>query len=187
MPDLRRAGVIVASRAGECSGAGRVVEERTLKVEVPAGIHDGQRIRLAGEGHAGDSGGRAGDVYVLVRVRPDPRFVREGNDVFSTVDLTIAQAALGARVTVPTLDGETQLVFERGHAAGRGPRPARQAACPCSRASDVATSASSSTSSCRGACPRSSATSSSDSRAFRRRDVPRRREGFFDKLKSAFR
>ena len=94
------------------------MEERTLRVDVPAGIHDGQRIRLAGEGHVGDSGGRAGDVYVLVRVRPDARFVREGNDVFSTVDLTIAQAALGASVTVPTLEGETQIVFEAGTQPG---------------------------------------------------------------------
>ena len=76
----------------ECEGAGRVVERRTLKVEVPRGIHDGQRIRLSGEGHAGSLGGPAGDVYVRVRVRPDPRFVREGDDVYSTVELTMTQA-----------------------------------------------------------------------------------------------
>ncbi len=102
----------------ECHGAGRVLEERTLKVDIPAGIHDGQRIRLTGEGHVGAVGGRSGDVYVEVRVRPDERFVREGNDVYCTVDLTLPQAALGATVTVPTLDGETSLEFEPGTQPG---------------------------------------------------------------------
>jgi molecular chaperone DnaJ len=117
-PTCGGAGRIVESACRECSGAGRVAEERTLRVDVPAGIHDGQRIRIAGEGHVGDGGGRAGDVYVLVRVRPDPRFVREGNDVFSTVDLTIAQAALGASVTVATLEGDVQLDFDAGTQPG---------------------------------------------------------------------
>ena len=115
---MRTAGRIVETACSECSGAGRVAEERTLRVDVPAGIHDGQRIRLAGEGHVGDAGGSAGDVYVQVRVRPDPRFVREGNDVFSTVDLTITQAALGATVAVPTLEGDVELDFAPGTQAG---------------------------------------------------------------------
>jgi len=101
-----------------CSGAGRVVEERTLDVDIPPGIHDGQQIRLSGEGHAGALGARAGDVYVRVRVRPDPRFVREGNDIFSTVDLTMTQAALGATVTVPSLDGEEQIEVDAGTQPG---------------------------------------------------------------------
>jgi molecular chaperone DnaJ len=101
-----------------CGGDGRVVDERTLSVEIPAGIHDGQRIRLGGEGHAGELGGRAGDLYVLVRVRPDPRFVREGHDLISQVDLTITQAALGAKVTVPTIDGDVELEFEPGTQPG---------------------------------------------------------------------
>jgi molecular chaperone DnaJ len=102
----------------ECHGAGRVVEERTLQVDIPAGIHDRQRIRLSGEGHAGALGGRAGDVYVEVRIRPDERFVREGNDVYCTIDLTFPQAALGATVKVPTLDGEMDLTLEPGTQAG---------------------------------------------------------------------
>jgi molecular chaperone DnaJ len=101
-----------------CHGGGRVIEERTLEVDIPAGIHDGQRIRLSGEGHAGTLGGRAGDVYVEVHVRPDERFVREGNDVYCTVELKLPQAALGATVTVPTLDGETELTFEPGTQSG---------------------------------------------------------------------
>jgi molecular chaperone DnaJ len=101
-----------------CQGAGRVLEERRIEVTIPPGIHDGQRIRLSGEGHAGATGARAGDVYVQVHVLHDPRFVREGNDIFSTVDLTITQAALGAAVTVPTLDGDLELDFEPGTQPG---------------------------------------------------------------------
>jgi molecular chaperone DnaJ len=117
-PRCRGAGRVVADPCHDCDGSGRVVEERALDVEIPPGIHDGQRIRLSGEGHAGAVGGRAGDVYVLVHVKPDPRFVREGNDVFSTVDLTIAEAALGTRVTIPTLDGDTAIELEPGTQPG---------------------------------------------------------------------
>ena len=102
----------------ECEGVGRVVEERRLDVEIPAGIHDGQQLRLTGEGHAGVLGARAGDAYVRVHVLPDPRFVREGNDVYSTVDLTMTEAALGARVTVPTLEGEHAIDFDAGTQPG---------------------------------------------------------------------
>jgi molecular chaperone DnaJ len=101
-----------------CEGNGRVLEERRLEVTIPPGIHDGQRIRLSGEGHAGLLGARSGDVYVQVHVRPDPRFVREGNDVFSTIDLTMTQAALGTSVTLPTLDGEIELDFAPGTQPG---------------------------------------------------------------------
>jgi molecular chaperone DnaJ len=113
-PVCRGRGEIVEHPCTECDGAGRTLEERELQVEIPAGIHDGQRIRHSGEGHAGVLGGRAGDVYVLVNVKPDPRFVREGNDIYSQVDLTIVQAALGATVTVETLDGATELELPPG-------------------------------------------------------------------------
>jgi molecular chaperone DnaJ len=95
-----------------------VLQERRLSVEVPPGIHDGQRIRLTGEGHSGQLGARPGDLYVLVHVKPDPRFVREGNDIFSTVDLTMTQAALGAAITIPTLEGDRELTFEPGRQPG---------------------------------------------------------------------
>ncbi|HZQ89406.1 MAG TPA: molecular chaperone DnaJ [Gaiellaceae bacterium] len=101
-----------------CEGAGRIVEERRLDVEIPPGIHDGQQIRLTGEGHAGVLGARAGDAYVRVHVRTDPRFVREGNDIYSTVDLTMTEAALGATVKVPTLDGDQELELDPGTQAG---------------------------------------------------------------------
>jgi molecular chaperone DnaJ len=114
----RGRGVVVTTPCPACDGAGRVLEERTLEVSIPAGIHDGQRIRLSGEGHAGALGGRAGDVYVRVRVAEDPRFVRQANDIVSKVDLTIVQAALGATVAVPTLDGEVELDFAPGTQPG---------------------------------------------------------------------
>jgi molecular chaperone DnaJ len=117
-PDCGGAGRIVDDPCPDCEGSGRIVVERALDVEIPAGIHDGQRIRLSGEGHAGMLGGRAGDVYVLVRIRPHPTFVREGDDVFSTVDLTMTEAALGKRVKVPTLRGDVELEFEPGTQPG---------------------------------------------------------------------
>ena len=117
-PACAGAGRVVEHPCLECDGSGRTVEERTLEVEVPPGIHDGQQIRISGEGHAGSLGGRAGDVYVLVRVRPDPRFVREGNDIFCTVDVPMTDAALGTIVTVPTLEGELELELEPGTQAG---------------------------------------------------------------------
>jgi molecular chaperone DnaJ len=107
-------GVIVDHACKACRGGGRVLEERTIDVDVPAGIHDGQRIRVSGEGHAGVLGGRSGDVYVLVHVRPHASFVREGNDIFSQVDLTISQAALGVQLTVDTLEGPVELELPPG-------------------------------------------------------------------------
>lgn len=111
-------GRIVTTPCSECRGWGRVPEERHLEVRVPAGIHDGQRIRLRGEGHGGEAGAGPGDAYVLVRVRPDARFVREGDDIISSAQLTIAQAALGATVEVPTLDGSVELEFRPGTQPG---------------------------------------------------------------------
>jgi molecular chaperone DnaJ len=117
-PECSGRGQIVEHPCEACRGAGRTIEERKLEVDIPAGIHDGQRIRLSGEGHAGVLGGRAGDVYVVVRVPPDERFVREGNDIFSRLDLTVVQAAVGATVTVETLEGPVDLELEPGTQPG---------------------------------------------------------------------
>jgi molecular chaperone DnaJ len=117
-PDCSGSGRIARHPCEVCRGAGRVVEERELEVDIPAGIHDGQRIRITGEGHAGTLGGRTGDLYVGVRVRPDERFVREGNDIFSQVDLTVVQAALGAKIPVETLDGPVELELDAGTQPG---------------------------------------------------------------------
>src|SRR5919106_3648055 len=117
-PRCGGSGQVVETPCEDCTGTGRVTEQRELEVDVPPGIHDGQRIRLSGEGHAGALGGRAGDVYVQIHVRPDERFVRDGNDVVSSVDLTVTQAALGATVAVATLDGDLELEFEAGTQPG---------------------------------------------------------------------
>jgi len=111
-------GSVIETPCPACEGAGRKITERAVDVTIPAGIHDGQRIRISGKGHAGTPGGVAGDAYVLVRVRADPRFVREGNDIFSAVDITLTQAALGATLTVPTLDGDRELELEPGTQPG---------------------------------------------------------------------
>jgi molecular chaperone DnaJ len=117
-PTCGGSGRAIETPCRECRGAGRVLEQRTVEVDIPAGIHDGQRIRLSGEGHAGGLGARAGDIYVVVRVQHDPRFVREGNDIYSTVELTATQAALGATLTIPTLDGDHELELEPGTQPG---------------------------------------------------------------------
>jgi molecular chaperone DnaJ len=117
-PRCHGSGTVIEHRCERCDGSGRSLDERSIEVDIPAGIHDGQRIRLSGEGHAGAFGGRAGDLFVLVRVASDPRFVREGDDVFSTVDLTVTQAALGTELTISTLDGEARLRFEPGTQPG---------------------------------------------------------------------
>jgi molecular chaperone DnaJ len=117
-PDCRGRGILIEHPCHGCDGAGRVLEQRELDVEIPAGIHDGQRIRMSGHGHAGADGGQAGDVYVLVRVKADPRFVREGNDVFTQVDLTIVEAALGVTKVVETLDGPIDLELSPGTQPG---------------------------------------------------------------------
>jgi molecular chaperone DnaJ len=117
-PTCGGTGQVAEHPCESCNGVGREVAERKLEVEIPAGIHDQQPIRISGEGHAGARGGRAGDAYVLVRVRPDERFVREGNDLVSPLELTMTQAALGGKVTVPTLDGDTEVDLKAGTQPG---------------------------------------------------------------------
>jgi molecular chaperone DnaJ len=102
----------------ECEGRGRTVEERTLRVDIPAGIEDGQRIRLAGRGHAGEAGAPDGDLYVAVRVRPDERFVRDGNDLVTALDVPAPLAALGATLEVETLDGPAEVEVKPGTQPG---------------------------------------------------------------------
>jgi len=110
----RGEGRVPRNPCAECSGRGRRVGSVRLTVDVPAGIADGQRIRIAGRGHAGEHGGPAGDLYVRVHVREDPRFVREGDDLTTVVDVSAPLAALGTTVKVPTLDGEVELEIPAG-------------------------------------------------------------------------
>ncbi len=97
-----------------CRGRGRTTERVKVSVDVPAGIDDGQRIRISGRGHAGDHGGPAGDLYVQIRVREDPRFVRDQTDLVTVVDVAAPLAALGTTVAVPTIDGEVELEIPAG-------------------------------------------------------------------------
>jgi molecular chaperone DnaJ len=117
-PRCHGGGKIVSELCGDCGGEGRVAAIRKLDVTIPAGIHDGQRIRLSGEGHAGAPGGAAGDAYVVVRVRTDARFVRDGDDIVSRLDLTMTQAALGTRASVETIEGEIELDVPAGTQPG---------------------------------------------------------------------
>ena len=117
-PTCAGAGRVAETPCTICGGAGRTLETKDLEVEIPPGIHDGQRIRIRGSGHAGSNGGLPGDAYVEVRVVRDPRFERDGDDILSQVDLTIVQAARGATVSIPTLDGDNALEFDAGTQPG---------------------------------------------------------------------
>lgn len=111
-------GQVVEKPCPECQGQGRVRRRRTLSVHVPAGIEDGQRLRLSGEGEAGDRGGPAGDLYVDVAVAPHPQFHRDGQDIQSEVVVGLAQAALGAELEVETLDGKASVRVPPGTQPG---------------------------------------------------------------------
>ena len=102
----------------ECRGRGRRAARRELDVDVPAGISDGQRIRLAERAHAGEAGAPAGDLYVLVRVREDERFVREGDDLIASLDVAAPLAALGVTLQTPTLDGMASVEVPPGTQPG---------------------------------------------------------------------
>ena len=98
-------GQIIENPCDRCLGSGRVTRERSLQVNVPAGVEDGTRIRLTGEGEAGMRGGAAGDLYIFLSVKPHPFFQRDGADLYCRVPISFVQAALGGEFTVRTLDG----------------------------------------------------------------------------------
>ena len=95
--------------SGKCHGHGRVEKQKTLSVKVPAGVDNGDRIRLSGEGEAGENGGPAGDLYVQIRVKPHAIFKRDGNDLYCEVPINIVTAGLGGELEVPTLGGKVKL------------------------------------------------------------------------------
>ncbi len=117
-PRCSGAGRLVESPCDRCDGAGRYLDDQALSVEVPPGIHDGQRIRLRGEGHAGALGGPTGDVFVQVRVRPQEGLERDGDDLHALVELTMTEAALGTSVQVVHPDGPVELVVPAGAQPG---------------------------------------------------------------------
>jgi molecular chaperone DnaJ len=118
-PRCNALGTVVDQPCPGCSGEGRVVREQTYTVEIPAGIEDGRAVRLTGRGAVGPRGGRPGDLYIHVRVRPHDRFERHGNDLLFDLHLSVAQAALGCHLDFETLDGMEDLVIDRGTQTGR--------------------------------------------------------------------
>jgi molecular chaperone DnaJ len=108
-PSCRGRGTIIADPCRSCNGQGRVEETKTLQVKVPAGVDTGDRIRLSGEGEAGDAGGPPGDLYVQVHVREHNIFKRDGADLYCEVPIDFVDAALGGELEVPTLDGRVKL------------------------------------------------------------------------------
>ena len=113
-PRCHGAGKMVTDPCGDCNGQGRVEEEKTLSVKVPAGVDTGDRIRLSGEGEAGALGGPSGDLYVVVNVRPHAIFQRDGRDLYCEVPISFADAALGGELEVPTLNGRVKLKIPEG-------------------------------------------------------------------------
>jgi len=114
----RGTGKIVRTPCETCRGAGRVEREKQMEVKIPAGVETGSRLRLAGEGEAGAQGGPSGDLYVVIHVREHETFERQGNNLYASMPVTFAQAALGAEVSVPTLGGQQNLKVPAGTQTG---------------------------------------------------------------------
>lgn len=119
-PACHGRGEVIADPCPTCSGAGRVTKERKLAVNIPAGVEDGTRIRLAGEGEAGLRGGPAGDLYIFLSIKPHEFFQRDGADIFCKVPISMTTAALGGQIDVPTVDGSiTRVKVPEGSETGK--------------------------------------------------------------------
>ncbi len=118
-PRCHGSGRVVQQPCATCGGSGSVRRQRSFHVRIPAGVKDGARIRLAGKGEPGPAGGQPGDLYVMVRVAPHRLFGRKGNDLTLELPITFAEAALGANVPVPTLDGPVTLKIPAGTQSGQ--------------------------------------------------------------------
>jgi molecular chaperone DnaJ len=117
-PDCGGSGSALERPCSECAGEGRRLVTRELQVDIPPGIHDGQQIRVRGEGHAGHRSAERGNAFVVVRVRPDPRFVRDGDDLHTAVRLTMTDAALGTTAKVASLSGDLEVEIPSGTQPG---------------------------------------------------------------------
>jgi molecular chaperone DnaJ len=119
-PNCQGRGQIIEDACSACSGAGRVTKERTLSVNIPAGVEDGTRIRLASEGEAGLRGGPAGDLYIFLSIKAHEFFQRDGADIFCRVPISMTTAALGGHVDVPTVEGQmTRVKIAEGTETGK--------------------------------------------------------------------
>ena len=117
-PVCRGAGKIIVDPCGDCHGAGQVAAPVELEVSIPAGVDDGMRVRLTGEGEASASGGPSGDCYCFVNVRKHKLFHRDGHNLILQLPISYTQAALGATIEVPTLSGREKLEIKRGTQSG---------------------------------------------------------------------
>jgi molecular chaperone DnaJ len=113
-PQCRGNGQVITHPCGKCHGQGRIVVSKRVSVKIPAGVDNGSRLRLTGEGQAGPNGGPSGDLYVFINVKPHDYFHREGNDVICQLPISFIQAALGDKVSVPTLTNEKELAIPKG-------------------------------------------------------------------------
>ncbi|HXF65763.1 MAG TPA: molecular chaperone DnaJ [Burkholderiales bacterium] len=118
-PRCHGAGKIVTSPCPACGGAGRVKRHKTLAVKIPAGVDEGDRIRLSGEGEAGVNGGPPGDLYVVIHLKPHPVFRRDHNDLHCEMPISITTAALGGEIEIPTLDGYAKIRIPSGTQTGQ--------------------------------------------------------------------
>lgn len=118
-PHCRGKGKVISDPCNKCHGEGRYQKTKTLSVKIPAGVDTGDRIRLSGEGEAGEAGAPAGDLYVQMHVRDHDIFVRDGNNLFCEVPISYTAAALGGEVEVPTLDGRVKLKIPAETQTGR--------------------------------------------------------------------
>ncbi|MEO8724953.1 MAG: J domain-containing protein [Acidobacteriaceae bacterium] len=110
---------VLGSQCPHCHGAGVVTRSENIEFRIKAGTRDGQRIRLPGKGNAGQHGGPAGDLYIVVKIEPHPVFQREGDDIQVTVPVSVSESALGAKIDVPTIDGRAQLKVPPGTQSGQ--------------------------------------------------------------------
>jgi len=114
----RGTGRIIKTPCEACKGAGRVEREKAMEVKIPAGVETGSRLRIAGEGESGTQGGPAGDLYVVIHVSEHEHFERQGSNLYSSVPITFAQAALGSELSVQTLNGQQQVKIPAGTQTG---------------------------------------------------------------------
>jgi molecular chaperone DnaJ len=117
--DCNGTGAVIPDPCSRCRGSGKVPSEEVIEVSIPAGVDNGTRVRLAGMGEPGDRGGQPGDLYVTVIVREHPLFQREDYEVFCEVPISFTQAALGAKIDVPTLDGKVKMTVPAGTQSGK--------------------------------------------------------------------
>lgn len=117
-PECSGAGRVVSHPCKSCKGHARVLEHKKVQVSIPAGVDDGMNVRVSQQGHGGRKGGPAGDLYIQLRVQSHPKFQREEENLYGKIEIGIAQASLGCKINVPTLEGDEEIEIEKGTQSG---------------------------------------------------------------------